>query len=103
MSGCYRGKHTGTSTQDFTEAKKLHQRLKSANDRVLGSGSYGVVEKVNHFHNNKTVCLARKHIQYRRGYSIQLLREEANVMEKLDHEHIVRLVGTYCVRPNELY
>lgn len=103
MSGCCRGKHTGTSTQDFTEAKKLHQRLKSANDRVLGSGSYGVVEKVNHFHNNKTVCLARKHIQYRRGYSIQLLREEANVMEKLDHEHIVRLVGTYCVRPNELY
>lgn len=103
MSGCYRGKHTGTSAQDFTEAKKLHQRLKSANDRVLGSGSYGVVEKVNHFHNNKTVCLARKHIQYRRGYSIQLLREEANVMEKLDHEHIVRLVGTYCVRPNELY
>lgn len=102
-SGCRRGKHTGTSTQDFTEAKKLHQRLKSANDRVLGSGSYGVVEKVNHFHNNKTVCLARKHIQYRRGYSIQLLREEANVMEKLDHEHIVRLVGTYCVRPNELY
>lgn len=102
-SGCCRGKHTGTSTQDFTEAKKLHQRLKSANDRVLGSGSYGVVEKVNHFHNNKTVCLARKHIQYRRGYSIQLLREEANVMEKLDHEHIVRLVGTYCVRPNELY
>lgn len=70
---------------------------------MLGSGSYGVVEKVNHFHNNKTVCLARKHIQYRRGYSIQLLREEANVMEKLDHEHIVRLVGTYCVRPNELY
>lgn len=101
--GCCRGKHTGTSTQDFTEAKKLHQRLKSANDRVLGSGSYGVVEKVHHFHNNKTVCLARKHIQYRRGYSIQLLREEANVMEKLDHEHIVRLVGTYCVRPNELY
>ncbi|KAK1836793.1 sperm motility kinase [Podospora conica] len=97
------GKHTGTSTQDFAEAKKLHQRLKSANDRVLGSGSYGVVEKVNHFHNNKSVCLARKHIQYRRGYSIQLLREEANVMEKLDHEHIVRLVGTYCVRPNELY
>lgn len=24
-------------------------------------------------------------------------------MEKLDHEHIVKLVGTYCTRPNELY
>lgn len=97
------GKHTGTSVQDYTEAKKLHARFKSAPDKVLGSGSYGVVEKVNFFHNNKTVCLARKHIQYRRGFSIQLLREEAHVMEKLDHEHIVKLVGTYCVRPHELY
>ncbi|KAK1754022.1 kinase-like domain-containing protein [Echria macrotheca] len=97
------GKHTGTTQQDFVEAKKIHSRFKPAHDRVLGSGSYGVVEKVNFFHNNKTVCLARKHIQYRRGYSIQFLREEANVMEKLDHDHIVKLVGTYCVRPNELY
>ncbi|KAK0643981.1 kinase-like domain-containing protein [Cercophora newfieldiana] len=97
------GKHTGTSAQDYAEAKKIHARFKSAPDKVLGSGSYGVVEKVNFFHNNKTVCLARKHIQYRRGFSIQLLREEAHVMEKLDHEHIVRLVGTYCVRPHELY
>jgi len=98
-----RGKHTGTSQQDFAEAKKIHSRFKSAHDGVLGSGSYGVVEKVNFFHNNKTVCLARKHIQYRRGYTIQFLREEANVMEKLDHDHIVKLVGTYCVRPNELF
>ncbi|KAK0616653.1 kinase-like domain-containing protein [Immersiella caudata] len=98
------GKHTGTSPQDYAEAKKIHMRLKSASEnRVLGSGSYGIVERVNFFHNNKTVCLARKHIQYRRGWTIQLLREEAHVMEKLDHEHIVKLVGTYCVRPHELY
>jgi serine/threonine protein kinase len=32
-----------------------------------------------------------------------MLREEANVMEKLDHEHIVKLVGTYCIRHSELY
>jgi serine/threonine protein kinase len=98
------GKHTGTSPQDYAEAKKIHMRFKSASDKqVLGSGSYGIVEKVKFSHNNKTVCLARKHIQYRRGWTIQLLREEAHVMEKLDHEHIVRLVGTYCVRPHELY
>ncbi|KAK5651399.1 hypothetical protein OQA88_12556 [Cercophora sp. LCS_1] len=98
------GKHTGTTPQDFAEAKKIHTRFKPAHDnRVLGSGTFGVVEKVNFFHNNKTVCVARKHIQYRRNVSIQALREEAHVMEKLDHEHIVRLVGTYCVRHNELY
>ena len=27
-----------------------------------------------------------------------LLREEANVMERLDHDHIVKLVGTYCIQ-----
>jgi len=62
-----------------------------------------VVEKVTYTHNNRSISLARKWIQYRRGRTIQMLREEANVMEKLDHEHIVKLVGTYCIRPNELY
>ncbi|KAK3349858.1 kinase-like domain-containing protein [Lasiosphaeria hispida] len=98
------GKHTGTSAQDFAEANKVHQRFKQpAPDKILGSGTYGVVEKVNFSHNNRAICLARKHIKYRRGYTIQFLREEANVMEKLEHEHIVKLVGTYCVRPHELY
>jgi len=98
------GKHTPASTaQDYAEGKKVHTRFKSAPDNRLGSGSYGVVEKVNFHHHNKSVCLARKHIQYRRGFSVQLLREEARVMEKLDHEHIVRVVGSYCVRPYELY
>ncbi|KAH8888398.1 kinase-like protein [Thozetella sp. PMI_491] len=95
------GKHT--SAQDFSEAKKLHQRFKPAVDKVLGSGTYGVVEKVHYGHNNRSVCLARKWIQYRRGRTIQLLREEANVMEKLDHRHILRLIGTYCVRQGELF
>lgn len=95
------GKHTPAS--DFTEAKKLHPRFKPATDKVLGSGTYGVVEKVTYSHNNRSICLARKWIQYRRGRTIQMLREEANVMEKLDHEHIVKLVGTYSVRHNELY
>ncbi|KAK3361711.1 kinase-like domain-containing protein [Lasiosphaeria ovina] len=95
------GKHTPAN--DFSEAKKLQFRFKPAPDKILGSGSYGVVEKVHFFHNNRTVCLARKHIQRNRRVTIQKLREEANVMEKLDHEHIVKLVGTYCVRPHELF
>ncbi|KAK3316006.1 kinase-like domain-containing protein [Apodospora peruviana] len=96
------GRHT--PAHDFTEAKKLHHhRFKLPVDRKLGSGSFGIVEKVHFSHGNRTICLARKHIQYHRRRTIQLMREEANVMEKLDHEHIVKLVGTYAVRPNELF
>ncbi|KAB5543107.1 kinase-like domain-containing protein [Coniochaeta sp. 2T2.1] len=93
------GKHTSAS--DFAEAKKLHHRFRRHDN--LGSGTYGIVEKVVYTHNNRSISLARKWIQYRRGRTIQMLREEANVMEKLDHEHIVKLVGTYCTRHNELY
>lgn len=95
------GKHT--SATDFTEAKKLHHRF--WRHETLGSGTYGVVEKVAYTHtpNSLPVYLARKRIPYCRGRTIQMLREEAYVMEKLDHEHIVKLVGTYCIRLNELY
>lgn len=96
------GKHTPAN--DFTDAKKLHHhRFKRPSDRPLGSGSFGLVEKVHYVHSNRTICLARKHIPYQRRRTIQLMREEANVMEKLDHEHIVKLVGTYCIKPNELF
>jgi serine/threonine protein kinase len=93
------GKHT--PARDFKDAKKIHDRLIPA--RRLGSGAYGLVEKVSLSHNHRTVCLARKYIPFKRGRNIQFLREEANVMEKLDHEHIVKLVGSYCIRQNELY
>ncbi|KAL2135820.1 hypothetical protein VTI74DRAFT_6749 [Chaetomium olivicolor] len=91
------GKHT--PLDDFTEAKKLHARFKVACDTPLGSGSFGVVQKVTYLHNNRSICLARKHVRPpNRRFPIHLLREEATVMEKLDHEHIVKLVGTYCLR-----
>ncbi|KAM7190774.1 kinase-like domain containing protein [Naviculisporaceae sp. PSN 640] len=96
------GKHT--PDKDFAKAKKLHDhRFKRSLNEALGSGSFGLVEKVHYVYSNRTICLARKYIRYQRGRTIELLREEANVMEKLDHEHIVKLVGTYCVRPNELF
>ena len=95
------GKHT--SGVDFSEAKKIHPRFKSPGDKVLGSGAFGVVEKVHYTHNNRSVGLARKWIRYRRNRTIEMLREEARVMERLDHEHVVKLVGTYAVRTGELY
>ncbi|AEO63962.1 7632381a-719b-484e-9cdd-68c2337217b5 [Thermothielavioides terrestris] len=91
------GKHT--PLDDFTEAKKLHNRFKC--DAQLGVGSFGVVEKVKYTINNRRICLARKLVRPRyRRQPIHQLREEANVMEKLDHEHIVKLVGTYCIQTN---
>ncbi|KAH6843215.1 kinase-like domain-containing protein [Chaetomium sp. MPI-CAGE-AT-0009] len=91
------GKHL--PLDDFTEARKLHDRLKLACDTPLGSGSFGVVQKVQFHFNNRSICLARKQVRppYRR-YPISLLREEANVMERLNHDHIVKLVGTYCIQ-----
>ena len=66
-------------------------------------GSFGVVQKVQFHSNNRSICLARKQVRqpYRR-YPMANLLEEAKVMEKLDHDHIVKVVGTYCV-PHNLY
>ncbi|KAL2264608.1 hypothetical protein VTJ83DRAFT_7118 [Remersonia thermophila] len=91
------GKHL--PLDDSTEAKKLHERFKLASDIPLGSGSFGVVQKVQFSANNRSICLARKLVRPpHRRYPIQLLREEANVMEKLSHEHVIKLVGTYCIQ-----
>ncbi|KAL1840948.1 hypothetical protein VTJ49DRAFT_7607 [Mycothermus thermophilus] len=91
------GKHL--PLDNFAEAKKLHDRFKLASDTPLGSGSYGVVQKVLLSTNNRSICLARKLVRPpSRRYPMQLLREEANVMEKLRHEHIIKLVGTYCIQ-----
>ncbi|VBB80329.1 Putative Serine/Threonine protein kinase [Podospora comata] len=93
------GKHT--PLDDHTEAKRLHTRFKLANDTPLGTGSFGVVQKVVYANNGRTICLARKQVRPpHRRFPISLLREEASVMEKLDHDHIVKLVGTYCISSN---
>jgi serine/threonine protein kinase len=96
----HRGKHV--PTQEFSEARKIDGRFKRVHP-VLGAGTYGVVEKVTYSHNNRSIYLARKHIKRRRGVTIQKLREEADVMEKLVHDHIVKLVGTYAMQQNELF
>lgn len=42
-------------------------------------------------------------VKPRRGIPMEKLREEAHAMERLAHKHILKLVGTYTVKRNELY
>jgi serine/threonine protein kinase len=85
-SGC--GKHVKS-----TDIKgKIH-----AGD-ILGEGATARVEKVTF----RSVTMARKKIRVR-GMLVEQLREEANIMEKLVHRHIVELVGTYTHGQNQLY
>ncbi|KAF3014975.1 hypothetical protein E8E14_004479 [Neopestalotiopsis sp. 37M] len=92
-SGC--GKHT----TDVAEAKKLHSKLKSTIVQKLGRGGQGEVEKLNYTHKNRSVVLARKRLK---GF-VDILRAEADNLERLCHEHIVRLIGTYGYHHKELY
>ncbi|KAL3421746.1 Mitogen-activated protein kinase kinase kinase YODA [Phlyctema vagabunda] len=87
----------GKHPTNFTDHKKLH----AVSRRELGSGSYGVVERIT----CGTVTLARKHVKPKRriGLTIEKLREEANVMDRLDHKHILKLIGTYTSGKSNLY
>lgn len=97
-----RGKHISASEHPETKTR-VHPRFKLVGD--LGSTQISEVKKVHYTYHSKKppVCLARKRIKRRRGITIEMLRAEAEVMERLDHEHIVKLVGTYSVLYNELY
>ncbi|KHN95950.1 Protein kinase-like domain protein [Metarhizium album ARSEF 1941] len=81
---------------DGPEAKKFDNKLVKLHD--LDQGAFGRVDKVMH----GSVCLARKRIPRRRGFSIDDLRNEGLMMRKLDHRHVVRLVATYAPRSHEL-
>ena len=91
------GKHINLDKSvDPDFLKKAISRLKaSADEPPLGTGSYGIVQRVAYFHNNRRVFLARKLVSRPRRVPIQYLLEEAKVMEKLAHDHIIKLVGTY--------
>ncbi|KAG5984836.1 hypothetical protein E4U55_003054 [Claviceps digitariae] len=78
------------------KAKKFDNKLIKLHD--LDQGAFGKVDKVMH----GSVCLARKRIPRRRGFSIEDLRQEGLTMRKLDHRHIVKLVATYAPRSHEL-
>ncbi|KAF4972103.1 hypothetical protein FSARC_1243 [Fusarium sarcochroum] len=78
------------------DAKRFDTKLAKLDD--LGYGAFGRVEKVLY----GSVCLARKRIPRRRGFTIDDLRKESLTMKKLDHRHVVKLVATYAPRTHEL-
>ncbi|KAF5024089.1 hypothetical protein F66182_3833 [Fusarium sp. NRRL 66182] len=78
------------------DAKRFDTKLAKLDD--LGYGAFGRVEKVSY----GSVCLARKRIPRRRGFTIDDLRKESLTMQKLDHRHVVKLVATYAPRTHEL-
>ncbi|OBT87895.1 serine/threonine protein kinase [Pseudogymnoascus sp. 03VT05] len=87
---------TGQKHIKHTELKsKVHV------DGHLGAGGAAFVERVTY----GAVAMARKKID-RRGHknaTLERLREEAEIMDKLVHRHIVALVGTYTQGANVLY
>ncbi|KAJ4393516.1 hypothetical protein N0V93_002728 [Gnomoniopsis smithogilvyi] len=96
------GKHISAADNPETKSR-VHSRFKPIDD--LGSTQISEVKKVHYAYHSKKppVCLARKRIKRRRGITIEMLRAEAEVMERLDHDHIVKLIGTYSILYNELY
>ncbi|KAM0318784.1 hypothetical protein ACHAO8_001581 [Botrytis cinerea] len=85
----------GKHPQNWTDHKKLHL----SSEKELGSGSYGLVQRVTY----GAVTMARKHVIPRGGMTVEKLREEANAMEELAHKHILKLVGTYTYKRKNLY
>ncbi|KAA8565793.1 hypothetical protein EYC84_009619 [Monilinia fructicola] len=76
-----------------------HHKLHLSSEKELGSGSYGLVQRVTY----AAVTMARKHVVPRGGITVEKLREEANAMEELAHKHILKLVGTYTWKRKNLY
>lgn len=81
---------------DGAEAKKFDSRL--LQPEFLGRGGFAVVERVTY----RTVCLARKRIRQKRGFTIEDLRKEGLTMRKLSHRHVVKLIGAYALHAREL-
>ncbi|KAH8816032.1 kinase-like domain-containing protein [Xylogone sp. PMI_703] len=85
----------GKHPLNFTDHKKLHL----SREKYLGEGSSGRVERITY----KAVTMARKHVKLRGRTTLEKVREEANIMERLVHRHIVRLIGTYTYGDRNLY
>ncbi|KAI9785292.1 MAG: hypothetical protein M1839_000308, partial [Geoglossum umbratile] len=71
--------------------------------RILGHGSYGFVEEVEAVSGRAPVQgrFARKTIKMPPSLSRSvkdLIKNEVNIVKRLDHHHIVRIVGTYSER-----
>jgi len=49
------------------------------------------------------LLLINHSVKPKRGMTVEKLREEANAMERLVHKHILKLVGTYTFKHNNLF
>ncbi len=70
-----------------------------SNAEFLGGGAHGVVHKILY----GGILMARKTIDrsnLHNAKTLDELREEAKIMEKMDHRHIVTLIGTYTHEDN---
>lgn len=102
-----RGKHI--SATDHPDLRtRVHTRFRFLEN--LAPPRVSEVQKVHYTHHPKKspICLARKKIRYPSRYKkipMEILRAEAEVMQRLDHHHVIKLIGTYSIRPdlNELY
>ncbi|EHK21427.1 uncharacterized protein TRIVIDRAFT_11850, partial [Trichoderma virens Gv29-8] len=81
------------------KAKEFDSRLTVLGEPgQLGSGSFGRVDKVIY----GSVSLARKRIERKgrlRNFTMEDLQQEALTMRKLNHRHVVKLVGAYMPKP----
>jgi serine/threonine protein kinase len=91
------GKTPGHWSGSGKHAKFSDVKGKFHSDEILGHGGTGIVDRVTF----RCVTMARKKIRVP-GMFVQQFREEANIMEKLVHRHIVELVGSYTHGQKEL-
>jgi serine/threonine protein kinase len=62
------------------------------NEGILGSGGYAAVERVRHKKSRK--FYARKVIAVRPPLTVDFCVQEINVMERLDHRHVIKLISS---------
>jgi serine/threonine protein kinase len=87
-----RGQHTEFQKHE----KKLVDSILDAQE-VLGSTRTAIVQSVR----CKRILLARKTVRCNRNFSKEKAIEEAAHLNKLDHSHVVQVIGTY-IMGNEL-
>jgi serine/threonine protein kinase len=85
--------------------KDLHEVFISEDEdpyqslRLLGQGGWGSVDEVMKKGDPTKECYARKQVILRWGPQrqemIEQLREEARIIHRLCHRHIIKLIGTY--------
>ncbi|KAF2127943.1 hypothetical protein P153DRAFT_367866 [Dothidotthia symphoricarpi CBS 119687] len=85
-------KHSFKTLQNTTIPVDAHSFLSI---RLLGAGGFSTVDEVVHRETN--LRLSRKTLKNRDQSAIEELQKEVNVLKKLRHPHIIRLLGSYSM------